>query len=125
MVNDAIPFYEDGDELTCTATAAVSGKTFVKISGNKQADGTLSVAPCGAGDKVFGVAMFDAAINTRVTVHTIESGHVMPVVAGAALAADSSVVSDATGHAVNPAGAGEHHCAGLVLTGAANGADAM
>lgn len=126
MGNDAIPFFEDGDELTCTPTVAVLGKTFVKISGDAQADGTLSIAPCGAGDKALGIAMWDAAIGQRVTVKTINSGNVMPVTVGAAnVAAGVSVLSDADGNAVVPAGAGEHHCLGTVLSGAVAGADAM
>ena len=123
MVNDAIPFFEDGDELTGTATAAVQGKHFVNISGDVQADGTLSVAPCADNGRALGVAMWDAAINKRVTIHTIESGHVMPVVAAAALAANALVTSDATGQA-RVAAAGEH-VLGRVLTGCAAGADAM
>lgn len=121
---DAIPYYEDGDELTGTATAAITGKTFVRISGDKQADGTLSLAPAGAGAVAIGVAMFDAAVGQRVTIHTINSGNVMPVTAGAApLAAGARVASDAAAHAV-AAGAGAP-ALGIVLTGAAAGADAM
>ena len=123
MVNDAIPFFEDGDELTGTATAAVSGKHFVSISGDVQTDGTLSVAPTGDNGRALGVAMWDAAINKRVTIHTIESGHIMPVVAAAALAAGNLVTSDATGQA-RVAVAGEH-VLGTVVTGCAIGDDAM
>jgi predicted RecA/RadA family phage recombinase len=121
---DAIPFYEDGDELTATATAAVTGKTFVRISGDKQADGSLSVAPAGAGALAIGVAMYDAAVGQKVTIHTINSGHVMPVTAGAAaLAAGARVASDAGAHAV-AAGAGAP-ALGVVLTGAPANGDAM
>jgi len=125
MANDAIPFKEDGDELTCVPTIAVQGKHFVVLTGGRNADGLYQIGPAGAGAKVLGVAMWDAAIGQRVTVKTIESGNIMPVVAGAAaLNPNDSVVSDANGAAVVPAGAGEHHCQGVVLNGAAAGADA-
>ena len=120
---DAIPFFEDGDELTCTPTVAVTGKQFVKISGDIQADGTYSIAPCGAGNIPIGVAMWDAAVGQRVTVKTISSGNIMPVVATAALAAGVSVKSDAGGQAV--AAATGDLSSGFVMTGAGAGADAQ
>jgi hypothetical protein len=124
MVNDAIPYYEDGDELTGLATAAVTGKRFVVISGNKPASGeAVAVAPAGAGAKALGVAMWDAAINKRVTVKTVNSGHCLPVTAGAGgVAAGDSVTSDATGAAVTAAGGAR--ALGIALTAAAAGADA-
>lgn len=123
MANDAIPYFEDGDELTCTPTANVGGKTFVVLSGNMASDGTFSIAPCGAGGQALGVALWDAVTGVRVTVHTIESGHIMPVVAGAAIAAQQPVKSDANGHAI-PGVAGDK-CLGIAQNGAASGADAM
>jgi hypothetical protein len=128
MVNDAIPFYEDGDELTGLATAAVTGKRFVSISGDRPASGeAASVAPSGAGDNALGVAMYDAAINKRVTVKTIESGNVMPVTASGAIAAGDSVVAGAAGVAVAAAGGAGTTvaCLGIALTGAVDGADAQ
>lgn len=126
MANDLIPFKEDAKRVTCTATAAVTGKTFVAITGDKQADGTYSVGPAGAGAKALGVAAWDAAAGKKVTVVVIESGHIVPVRAGAALAANASVSSDATGQAVTAAGAAgtTQHALGLVVQGAAAGADA-
>lgn len=125
MVNDAIPFYEDGDRLTGLATAAVTGKRFLVISGNKPATGeAVAVAPAGAGAKAIGVAGWNAAINKRVTVITIQSGEVIPVTAGAGgVAAGDSVTPDATGAAVTAAGAAR--AVGIALTGAAAGADAQ
>jgi hypothetical protein len=127
MPNDLIPFKEPADRVTCTATAAVTGKRFVAISGDRQADGTYSVAPAGAGAKVFGVAAFDAAAGRKVTVIAVDSSHIVPVTAGAALAANASVASDAAGAAVAVAGAAGAvvHAQGIALTGAAAGADAQ
>lgn len=125
---ELIPFKEDAERVTCTPTAAVTGKRFVSISGDRNADGTYSIAPTAAGGKVFGVACWDAAVGKKVTVILIQSGHIVPVTAGAAaLAAGASVVSDATGQAVVAAGAAGtvQHSVGICLTGAAAGADAQ
>lgn len=123
MADDLIPFKEDANRVTCTASAAVTGKRFVAISGDRNADGTYTVAPAGAGAKVFGVAAWSAPAGARVTVVVVESGHIVPVKAAAALAANDSVTPDATGQAA-VAGAGAR-AAGIVLTGAAAGADAQ
>lgn len=122
-MNDLIPFKEDAERVTCTPSAAVTGKTLVAISGDRQADGTYTIAPAGAGAKVFGVAGWDCPVGGKVTVVTIPSGHVVPVTAGAALAAGDSITPGAGGTAVVAAG-GARAC-GIVLTGAADGADAM
>ena len=123
MANDLIPFKEHANRVTCTATAAVTGKTFVAISGDLNADGTYSVAPAGAGAKVFGVAAWDAPAGRKVTVIPLEAGDIVPVTAAAALAANDSVTPDATGKAAVAAAAAG--AAGIVLTGAAAGADAQ
>lgn len=100
MANDCIPHFEPGDRITCTPTAAVSGKRFVAISGNQQADGTYSVSPPAAGGRVLGVAAWDAPIGGKVTVIK-GAGYVLPVVLGAAgLAAGTEVQVDATGAVV-------------------------
>lgn len=124
---DTIPYFEDGDELTCTATTAVLAKRFVKISGDLQDDGTFSVAPAGVGDKVLGVAMWDAAVGQRVTVHTIDSHHMVPITASGALAANDSVAAGAAGVAVKvaPAAGATGAAVGIVMTSAADGTDAM
>lgn len=124
MANDCIPYFEeDGDRLTCTPTAAVSGKRFVAISGNIQADGTFSVAPPAAGGRVFGVAAWDSPIGGKVTVLRT-SNMILPVTLGAAgLAAGAEVQVDATG-AVVALAAGR--AVGFLLTaGGAIGDDAF
>jgi hypothetical protein len=124
MSNDAIPFFEDGDELTCTVVGAnVQGKHLVKISGNPQDDGTFSITPAGVGDKVLGVAMWDAVIGQRVTVHTIDSHHCMPIVTSGIIAANDSVKVAAGGTVVTAAGGDKS--IGIALAGAASGADGM
>jgi len=125
--NEVIPYYEVADRITARCSAAVTGKKFVKISGNRISGpglsaagdgGTYQVAQTVAGDKAFGVAMWDAAINTMVPV--IREG-IVPVTAGAAITAGQEVQSDANGAAI-PLAAGK--ALGLACTGAANGADA-
>lgn len=122
MMNELIPFMEKGERVTATPSAAVTGKRFVSISGDKT-DGNFAVAPTGAAGKVFGVATWDAAVDVRVTVITIPSGYVVPVTTGEAIAAGDSVASGANGVAV-VAASGASAC-GIALTGAASGADAV
>jgi hypothetical protein len=122
MVNDAIPFYEDGDELTCLAGADVLGQHLVMITDDTDADsGLLVIGPATAGAQVLGVAMWDAAEGSRVTVHTVDSHHCMPIKNGAdALAANDSVKAGAAGVLAKSA-AGDPSC-GIVATAcAANG----
>lgn len=123
MANELIPFKEDGERVTCTPTTAVTGKQFVKISGNANADGTYSIAPAGAGEKVFGVAAWDAAIGQKVTVVAITSGHIVPVKASGALTAGVSVKSGALGVAVAATAADKSY--GICLTAAADTTDAI
>lgn len=127
--NELIPFKEPADRVTCTPTAAVVGKTFVSISGDKNADGTYSIAPTPAGGKAFGVACWDAAIGVRVTVITLESRTIVPVQAGAAIAAGASVVADAAAKAITAvpavAGAVVNRASGIAVTGAAINTDAQ
>jgi hypothetical protein len=132
-VNLASPFYEEGDEVTCYCSAAVTGKQFVKISGARQAGGptggvtdattggNVTVAPAAAGDKVFGVAAYNAALGALVQVWRYN--HIVPVTTGAvALTAGMEVQSDANGNAIVLA-AGK--AAGLCIDNAAIGADAQ
>lgn len=123
MSNDAIPFFEDGNRITCTATTAVVGKTFVKISGDVQSDGTYSVAPAGAGDPVFGVAAWSAAQGKQVTVYALASGMIVPVYSTGGVAAGARVKSAAAGAAVT-AGDGDPGY-GVVMTAAADQTDAQ
>ena len=123
MANDLIPFKEDGERVTCTPTTAVVGKRLVKISGDKNADGTYSIAPCGAGEKAFGVACWDAAIGAKVTVITITSGHIVPVLTGGAITAGASVKSGAAGVVVAATAADKAY--GVALSGAADASEAI
>lgn len=121
MANEAIPFYEPGRRLTAQATANVTGKRFVNISANRQADGSLSVAHATAAGSVFGVAAYDAASGSKVGVLR-GSGFVVPVTASGTIAAGARVEVGSNGQAVTLASG---IAVGIAVTGATNGNDAQ
>ena len=93
--NTCIPFFDEADNITATATAAVVGMTCVDISGDLQADGTFSVATCAAGVRALGVAEYDAAVGQWVGV--VREG-IVPITADAfAIAAGAQVQVGANG----------------------------
>lgn len=110
-LNEAIAYFDPGNDLTCEASVAITGKRFVKPSGAKQvgsqalANDTLggsipvNVATGAAAEKPLGVAAYDqAVVGGKVEV---ARGHkVFPVEAGAAIAAGAQVQSDGTGRAI-------------------------
>jgi hypothetical protein len=110
--------YEPGRDITAVASAAVTGKRFVAISGNRTAAGSLSVAHAAAAGRVLGVAAHDAAIGQLVRVCR---GGVVKVTAEGAIAAHAAVQVGANGQALTlAAGIAVGYC----LTAAAAGADA-
>ena len=123
MANDLIPFKEEGERVTCTPSSAVTGKRLVSISGNNNADGSYTIAPTGAGAKAFGVACWDAAVGQKVTVITVASGQVVPILASGAIAAGASVKPGAAGVVVTATAA--DRAIGICITGAADATDAM
>lgn len=108
MANECIPIYRPGADVTCLTTAAVTGKTFVNVSGplvvGNPAAGTdatlIRVATAAAGARAFGVAVYDAASGARVPVITQGGGHVVPVTCGAAITAGAEVECNASGKAI-------------------------
>src|SRR3954453_3495972 len=130
MANDCIPFKEPGSAVTGKATAAVVGKRFLAISGNRTGGGAgglstdlanvYQVAHAAAGARAIGVSRVDAANGSLVGIHT-QPGIIVPVTAGATLTAGQEVQSDATGQAI-PFAAGIQ--LGVAMTGASAGADA-
>lgn len=123
MANENVGVYEPGVDLTCHATAAVTGKRFVAITGNRVAadnGGNISVAHATAAGRAFGVSKYDAPSGGKVGVMRGNS-RVTFVTAGAALTANQEVEVGAAGVAV-PKSAGV--AVGFAVTAAANGADA-
>ena len=108
MNNECIPFYEPGGRLTGHASAAVTGKRFLRVSGNRQNDiqqitdsvggGNIQVAHATQYGRVIGVSSYDAAINTKVGV-LCDPGLVVPVTAEGAISAFEEVMVGATGKA--------------------------
>lgn len=119
MANENSGVYEPGKHLTGHCSAAVTGKRFLKISGNRT-DGNITVAHADAAGRICGVSAFDAAINKKVTVQRGNS-RVTYVLAGGAIAAFAQVEVGANGTAVTLA-AGV--AVGYAVTAAANATDA-
>ena len=120
MANECIPLYQPGKHITAAVATAVTGKTFVDISGatlNPATGALISVAPATAAGKVLGVAAFDAAVGAQVPV--IGEG-VVPVTAGAAITAGAEVEVGTGGKAITLASG---KSVGRALTTAANNAD--
>lgn len=118
--NSATPFWDSGDTITAHAAAPLYGKRFVAIAGPRTEGNPTVNYPAAGGAKVFGVTGYDVAAGAKVTVHHAPP-IVVPVTAGAAVAAGDLVTSDATGRAV-PAGTGQQ-ILGLALDAAALGED--
>jgi hypothetical protein len=107
-VNELIAYYDPGDDLSCQAVGAVTGKRFVVVDGDKQVasqalandtlGGNIPVAVAGAGARALGVATYDAADGKKVPV--VRGHKVVPVEAGAAATAGDECQSDATGRAI-------------------------
>ena len=119
MANDNAGVYEPGRDITGHCSAAVTGKRFLKISGNRS-DGNIAVAHADAAGRVCGVSAYDAAINKKVTVKRGNS-RVVFVTAGGNIAAFAEVEVAAGGTAVTKAAG---IAVGYAITAATNGADA-
>lgn len=119
-MNECIPFYEPAANITGKASAAVTGKRFLKISGNRS-DGLVSVAHADAGGRAIGVADADAAINKKVGVIR-GPGFVVPVKAEGAIAAFQEVEVGTNGMAKALANG---VAVGFALTAAVDAADAQ
>lgn len=109
--NECIPYYEPADRFTAQASAPVIGKRLVIISGNRTSGplipaspsvgasdptegGNYQVAHASADGAVVGVSTWDAASGEKVGV--ITQG-IVPITAGAAIAAGAIVAADAAG----------------------------
>lgn len=90
--------FEPGDNLTCRASAAVTGKRFVKISENSTDGDNLHVAHATAAGGAFGVSAYDA--DSTTTVPVIRGNKIVTVKAGANLSAGQDVEVGTAGVAV-------------------------
>lgn len=117
---ECIPYKMPGADVTGEASAAVTGKRFVGISGNIKADGSLTVAHAAAGTRAIGVAKYDAAIGAKVGVYR-GARMVVPVTAGANITAGAAVEVGTNGQAI-PLATGV--AVGYAETAAVSGQDA-
>ncbi|WP_029135319.1 capsid cement protein [Nakamurella lactea] len=91
MANEAIPLFRPGSDVTVQTTAAVTGKTFLGVSGARDTTtGLVKVAPATAAGAVFGVAAYDAASGARVP-SISGPGTILFVTAGGTIAAGAQV----------------------------------
>lgn len=116
---ELIAYKETGADVTGQASADVLGKRFLAITGNLQADGSLTVAHATAGGRVCGVAKYDALTGKKVGV--ARGPKVVPVTAGANIAAFAEVEVGTAGQAITKASG---VAVGYVETAATSGQDA-
>lgn len=101
MANESIPLYRPGDDVTATASGAITGKTFVDVTGGVNAANgtTLTVATATGGALSVGVASRDTASGAKL--HVLRGkGSVVPVTAGGNIAVGNEVEVGANGRAV-------------------------
>ena len=110
--------YAPGADITAQATATVTARRFVAISGDRSADGNVSVAHATAGGRAFGVAKDDA---TTGELFGVARDGVVKVRAGAAIAAGADVEVGTSGQAITKTSG---VAVGYAITAAASGADA-
>lgn len=105
--NQCTPYHEGGPAVTGKASAAVTGKRLVKVSADRDASVLLNTSSGGGNIKVahataalnthFGVAAYDAAINTKLKVWLKGVGLILPITATGAIAAGVEVEAAANG----------------------------
>jgi hypothetical protein len=130
--NPILPLFDDGDDLTAAATAAITAGRFVKVSATLQGGPLLDVssptspltkgnliqvAQCVAGDKALGVAKWDAP-NADDVVGLFTGNQVVPMIAGATVTAGNEVQSDAAGKPI-PLASGKAN--GIAISDAGSG----
>lgn len=112
--------YAPGADITAEATAAVTARTFLAISGDRTSGGNIAVEPATAAGRICGVAASAAATGGLVTVVRGNS-RVVKVTAAGTIAAGAEVEVGAAGKAVTKSSG---VAVGYAITGAASGAAA-
>jgi len=120
MANENVGVYEPGRDITGRASAAVTGKRFLKISGDRSS-GNISVAHADAAGRVCGVSKYDAASGDIVGVARGNS-RVTYVTAAANISAFAEVEVAAGGQAT-PIASGI--AVGYAIANATSGGDAQ
>jgi predicted RecA/RadA family phage recombinase len=131
-VNDVVPVYRPGSDITCKASVALTGKRLCMISGNRtsgagNAGVGLSATPDGGnyqvgnptgGGRVFGVVGYDTPSGGLVPV---KREGVLPITASGAIAAGAEVEALADGRVITRT---TGIPIGVCLNGCANAEDA-
>jgi Uncharacterized conserved protein (DUF2190) len=106
MANESIPLFRPGQDISATASAAVTGKRFVAWTGGLlplTSPKTLpTAAHAGAGLAIAGVSSYDAASGSRFAIQR-GKGLVVTVTAGAAITALAEVEVGTNGKAITKA----------------------
>lgn len=120
--NPAVPYWDEANTFTARASAAITGKRFVSISGAR-IDGHPRVnhAVGSATRRAVGVSAYNAASGADVTVYGAP-GLIMPVTTAEAITAGDLLYSDANGAAVKTQPTGAPAVA-VALDDATSGAD--
>jgi hypothetical protein len=127
-LNEAIPFYRPGKDITAKATVALTGKRLCAIVGNRTSGpglastddpGVYQVGAPAAGGRVFGVVGYDVPSGSVVP---IKRNGIIPVTTSGAFTAEqeAKVAADGT---ILPVTAGAI-AVGIVHTACSSGADA-
>lgn len=108
MANDATAYYDAGADISGHASVAMSGKRFCVIAATRRAGGPAGISDTGDGNvvvgvpalgaRIFGVTSHDVALNGKVNI--MRAPKVVPVRAGAAMTANTEVMTNAAGEAV-------------------------
>jgi hypothetical protein len=121
--NAVVAVHEPADEVTCYCVAAVTGGRFVKI--NRDIPGGVAanawagtenpqISQAAAADVPVGVSRYDGVIGDNIPV--LMANQIIPMKAGAAVAAGVAVQPDANGQPITLASGVK---AGVALTAAA------
>lgn len=122
--NPCVPFWDEGNSFTCHASAAITGKRFVSISGARVGDNPrVNHAVGSATRRAIGVSGYDAASGAKVTVYAAP-GLVLPITTSEAITAGDQLYSAADGTAVKTQPTNAPVLA-VALDDAASGADVV
>lgn len=115
-----ISVYNPGADITAEATATITGRTCVAISGNRTSGGNIAVTTATAAGRICGVARADAANGGLVTIARGNS-RVVKITANGTIAAFDEVQVGANGRVITKSSG---VAIGYALTGATSGVDA-
>lgn len=103
--------YKPGVNVPAFCATLVRAGRFVKVTGDKTADGAYQIGECALGERAFGVSEADSGPTTQDShsverqVNVVRSGAIARVVPGATLTAWQEVMSDAQGRVIPAASA--------------------